>query len=696
MPDASTRRISITLPSSLTAGGEPTVLQLAIVDDAKISGGKRAITRTLVDANSSSPGRRRRVEWNIWGPIGASLQSSAANVSSTNPSRGLSTDLVRNLETRWPRRLISAGADVLVPLTGKDPAGAGAYFGTAYFGTSYFGSPVTDTNVVVFDEQTGYLFAGRGEYETQIDYSTWMPVDVVVLAAAVKDAALWRQYGRIALGSTAPMQTRTLVTSVGSTYVDTSSTSPSALVYANAVKRGSDRAWIIDASSGANSNFLGYTLDGFVTMASPFQVGDPDVGLTGIGPFGPFTMVGANDNISSFTDQGKPVPLSRALLSHNSPVNGSQWSDPGFGWNYYISAIGLRATNGATDNPIGIGERLREFTGHGGLPTAIYAERGEQWVAYTTPTGEVYMYRGVFSRIARSADEQALNFGGSGVFYSQTAQTGEYDLYPFHYYPSATVNAMFSSSTPGTSQQSAFIWNDGTNMYYQLIAENGRDDLDPNTTYSTGGGTWWGTTLDTDTNLLKTLRLARFHTTGLTSGSSWKLSFAFDPAPDATTTATYVDISTVTTNGYQVIEPVSAGVPLSSISGRTMKPRLTQVAGGSGADTTPPEINGTLEVEYDERPDQLEQITVAVNMTATGYSNNDIYDTLQSLVGSQTDGPFAVQFPSDLPAGVSTASGGGQKYAMISAVTARQDISDNGIESVNVVFDCWPAAAALG
>jgi glutaminyl-tRNA synthetase len=32
-----------------------------------------------------------------------------------------------------------------------------------------------------------------------------------------------------------------------------------------------------------------------------------------------------------------------------------------------------------------------------------------------------------------------------------------------------------------------------------------RDDLDPNYPYSTGGGTWWGSTLDQNFNLLKTL-----------------------------------------------------------------------------------------------------------------------------------------------------------------------------------------------
>jgi hypothetical protein len=236
----------------------------------------------------------------------------------------------------------------------------------------------------------------------------------------------------------------------------------------------------------------------------------------------------------------------------------------------------------------------------------------------------------------------------------------------------------------------------GTNMTYMVAASNGRDDLDTSYVYSTSGGTWYGTTLDRDTNLLKVLRLARFRTRNLTSGSSWQLAMAFDPNPVAPLSASYVNIgAAVTSNGAQTITPISASVPTASISGRTLKPRLTQVAGGSGASTSPPEIDGVLEIEYDERPEQIEEITAVVNMTATGYSNNRIYDLLQSLVGQQTNTPVQIQLPDDLVPAVSTSSGGGYKYAMIASVTRRDDIKDPSIEGIEVRFQVWPQASAV-
>jgi hypothetical protein len=369
MADPSTRELAIFLPSSLVDTGQSSVLRLGILDDTAINGGKRALTRSFRDANASDPGRIKRVQWEVWGPIGSSLESTSGS---------LKTDFCQNLETRWERRLISSGAQTSVTLTGDDPAGPAAYFGTAYFGTSYFssGGTIGGQDVIVFDEQGGYLFAHRGQLSTQINMDTWTVVQSVDQQANIRDAALWRSMGRVAMGPTVPMRTRTGVSSTGSTYADTTSTSPAGDVYASAVKRGSDRAWYIDADENNSSfNYAGYSLDAFATLASPFQVGDPDVGTTGIGPFGPFTMFGAEDNLYSFTDQGKPVPLSRALLNHFTDHNGQQWADPGFGWNYAITSIGLRAVQPGIDNPVGVGERMRGFTGHHGR-RAVRVSRG--------------------------------------------------------------------------------------------------------------------------------------------------------------------------------------------------------------------------------------------------------------------------------------------------------------------------------
>lgn len=667
MPGGSDRFLSVFLPGSIVSPGEPSTLQFAIVDDSQIANGKRAITRTYRDANASDAGRIRRVQWEVWGPIGSSLESTSGR---------LGTDFCRNLETRWERRLISAGKENFVDLSADDPAQTAAAFGTAIFGDNTFSSSVDvpSYNIRVFDEQSGYLFAHRNNLSTQVDMSNWTVIESVDQGAQILDAALWRNSGRIALGSDVPMQTRTNVTGSGSTYSDTTSISPAGDVYAFAVKRGSDRAWYIDANTGGTTlNYAGYTLDSFQTLASPFQVGDPDVNTNGIGPFGPFTMFGADDNLYSFTDQGKPVPLSRALLNHLSDHNGAQWADPGWGWNYAITAIGLRAIQSGIDNPVGIGERMRGFTGHDGVPHAIWAERGELWIIYQGKNSDLYGYRGAFG--------------------PETAATGQPLMFPWFYQTSSNSNAIFStSSTPNP----LIIRSDFGNMRYQIIAADGRDDLYQYYVYSTDGGEWYGTTLDREPNLLKTLRLARFRTRSMTDGSSWQLGMAFNPQPTDTAFANYIDIgSAVATDGFHTIEPIQGNIAISNISGRTMKPRFTQVALGSGASSTPPEINGTLEIEYDERPEQIEEITVVVNITGTAYSNNYIWDTLRELLGSTVNGPFQIQLPDDLPPVVTKGSAGGKKWAMLASVTNREDLKDPAIEGIQLVFQTWPQGDSI-
>lgn len=594
-------------------------------------------------------------------------------------AQNIVTHNCQNLESRWDSRLISSIKQTAVPLTGFDPPGTGSYFGTSYFGTSYFGGQNSNgQDVVVFDEQQSYLFAHRGTVSTQIDIlNSFTPVASFVQSATVRWAEHWYGYGRIALGPSVPMQTRLGATPAGATYVNTTSTTPAADVYANYIRRGSDRAWIVDASQISGFfNYAGYTLDSFVNMAAPFQVGDPMVGVNGIGPYGPLTSFGAADNIYSFTDQGKPVPLSKAMDAIHSDENGQQFADPGFGWNYYRSVMGLRAHDlRGNDNPIGVGERMRGFTGHNGIPTAIFAARGELWVVYQTSTGTSYGYRGVFG--------------------PETANTGQPLFFPWFYDASGYCGAIFSTTTPnGGTQNLTMIRADGTNMTYMTIAADGRDDLAA-TVYSTGGGVGYLTTFDKDPNLLKTLRIVRIQTRGLESGSSWQIAMGFDTNPTAPTSATYTVIGTVATNGFKTSDPVISGIPITSISGRTIKPRVTQVAGGASASTTPPELRGTLEIEYDERPEQIEQIEVVVMLDTRDVSDNYRWDVLRQLVGSSTDGPFKIQLPDDLPPGVKSGSGGGQKYAMLNSVTARTDLKDDNIEAVTLMWSCWPSAVSL-
>lgn len=673
MPTSNDIYLTVSVPDSIKPSSGTNTLRLAIATDRN---GRRLMTRNILDANSTSVVRRpRRVQWEIWGPAGQSLQST---------SGGLGVDFVQNLDTRWERRLTSAGAQTFLDLTPFDPPGTGSYFGTAYFGSSYFGSGVGSgsggdgPDVVVFAEQNGYLLVFRGPLLTQVDMTTtpWTVVSTRVLDATVRDADRWRGTVKVALGPTAPMVRVLGANPSGVAVENVQSTTPSAGdVFASAVKVGSDRAWYINAEqSAATYNFANYATDDFVNLAAPFQVGDPEVGTTGIGPFGPFTQFGQDNRISTFTDQGKPIPNSRALQTVSSPLNGKQFADPGWYWNYYTAITGLRANSGGTDNPVGVGERMRGFTGHNGLVHALGQVRGELPAVYETEDGDLYGYR--------------CGFG------NETGGTGQPLLWPWFYEEDQVCGAVFSSTTGAPSQGVWLIRASGTNLTYELISANGRDDLYGDYVYSTGGGKAYLTTLDDDPNLLKTLRLLRVRTRNMTAGSSFTLAMGFDTNPTNPTGSSYVTIGTVTGNGEQTVLPVSGNSPLSNISGYTLKPRITQAALGAGASSSPPELLGVMDGEYDERPEVVEQVEVSVKMESAGWTDNQIYDLLISLASSASNGPFLIELPDDPPPAVAASSGGGKKWAMLAGISRRQNASSE-VEEAVLTWQVWPQAVAL-
>jgi len=676
MPSAD--RLTITLPASLGAAVE--TLSLQIVTDKN---GKRAIQRNLRDANASDAGRTRRVEFEFWGPIGRSLESA---------SGGLGVDFLRNLEARYQRQLTSSIAQVEVDLTGDDPPGLeGSVFDIAIFDTDYFGSDISGGSgglppVTHFAEQNGYLLVARGLLLTQVDMNTtpWTVITTTVLDAPILDMDHWFGNVYIALGSGTPMQRVVAVLVTGPVLEDVTSDSPSGLVYATAIKRGNDRVWYVDAEHHSRDaaddvyNFVGYTLDAFSTLAFPFQVGDPMLGVNGLGPFGPFTAEGQVDAIYTFTPQGATVKLSKALDAIHSTLNGAQFADPGFGWNYYTSIAGLRAFNlGGVDNPIGVGERMRGFTGHNGLATAIFPARGELFVVYRTTAGALYGYR--------------CQFG------NETGGTGQPLMFPWFYMAAEVCGAIFTSTTPNapieTTQQLTVIRGAGTNLKHMAIAATGMDNLST-VTYSVAGGSAYLTTLDRNPNLLKNTRLLRARAQNMTSGDAWAFSASFDANPNAPASASYSAIGSLTANGETTITPVTAGVPQTSISGHSVKIKIDQTAAGSGASTSPPALIGNLDYEYDERPEQIEEFAVDVLLEGPQYQDNQTWHYLNDLVGSRVSGAFATQWPDDIVAAVDADSGGGQLYCMLNSVTKRQDASSD-VEAVTLVFTAWPAAAAL-
>lgn len=612
---------------------------------AVASDGKRVITREMRPTNGTDPGRIRTVSWRPDSPIGSSRWSTSGK---------LATDYTQNLATDLTGQLTSVGARDTITLTSTDPkASSTAYFGGPKFGASAtkFGGQVAGMDVTHIAEQGGYLIFMRGLLATQVRISDWTVISTHTFDATVKGAASWFGKVRAGLGGTKAMQSLTGVTSTAQTWGDTQVSGSDVLAKAMVV--GTDRLTFVEADqAGTNENKIRYTTDDFATLGNRFQVGDPKVSATGIGAYGPFTHVGSRAGVYTFTDLGKSFPLSTALRGTLSDDNGSQFADPGWGFNYAVTALGLRALTGSTDDPVGIGEAMEEFEGHDGSPTAVFPYAGQLLVAYETSGGDVYVYRS-----KKRKDDSPL----------------APPLYPVAYLASTSCKAIFSTFTPTNPE---LVFGNGTNAFRITQGRGGRYDLDSNYTYSVGGGTWFGTTYDADPHLLKTIRLFRFKTENMVSGDSWTMAVSVDDG-------SYVNVgSAVTADGYQTLRPVSAGSPQTNVSGRHFKPRLTQVAGGSGSDTAPPLIRGTVEMEYDERPEEVEVVTLFVDFSGQGRRAQVQLAELTALSGSSTNGPIPARIPDTTTA----------ERVMVAGVRAISDIKGPDVTGAEVTLHVWKTA----
>lgn len=634
-----------------------------LVSDTGLPSGKRAIERVYRPTNGGDPSRIQRVTWKLGGPIGASWESRSGY---------LGVDYTQNIETRWQDRIFSLGKRTAVSLSASQPPVFGAttnsMFGTAYFGTSYFGGVqvITGTSsssgdvVRHFEELQGYLLVFHGSIVNQLGpliTPSFSIVDTETLPSQPFDVERWDTLVWVCYGPSTWMSQIFQAAESGLTIVHGFGSTED--LYVTALAAGSDRLWF--GKYLANKHTISYTFDQFNTRANPFAVGDPSEGVNGIGPFGPYTYVGKTNGLYSFNDQGKPVPLSKALEGHRSLYNGDQWADAGFGWNYAITDVGLRAISGSTDNPVGIGERMPQFTGHGGRVTAIWPERGELFVAYLTTAGNAYMYRCLFS--------------------DETAGTGQPDLYPFRYLTSTEVGAIFSTNTPTNT---IVIWGENGNIAYETISRDGRDDTFAARLYSTSGGIWYGTTLDREPHLIKTLRLARLRALNVEFCSDWQLAMTYDVDPwIAETSRVYINVGQLMDKpGYYTLRPTAGPgggtsegpAPMENISGRTLRPRLTQRAEGPNAETLPPELNGTLEVEYDERPEMIWEVRCLVE---AGDRPERRVNEIARLADNNTEGPVRISIPND-----------SSKYAMVAGVE-RKDIFGDGVEAIEVTLHIW-------
>lgn len=599
--------------------------------DSQLPAGKRALRRKVRPSQTTDPARMGQAKWQLGGvPLGFSREG---------PNGFLGLDYTDNIECMYDDLLTASPAPNNVTLTTMDPAStADAMYGGPKYGAAKYGGGATAStagNATHADMQAGKLYIGRGPFDTQVN-SSFAVEDTAVLEGIIAGKVTWQSFGWVGVGSGAVLKKRSGVTSSGATYTDVPG------YYVGDMKRGNDRLWFVDAQN----NVIKYAFDDFTTVGptAGITVGDDARQLTGIHTLGPYTICGALDGVFGFTDAGKPVTVDD-LEGEDSLNNGargvSQW-----GWAYYITDLGLKAWTPNVSNPVGP-ESLNGFEGPiDGRPTAIWKWRENLFVAYLTTAGDTYILRGIYG--------------------PNTDGTGQPFWFPFKKLSSVECHLLYA--TPRSfATNPRIVAGRGTNITTYIMGRRGRDIADSNYAFSTEGGDWYGTTMTRGQELHRYLRYASFFTESCSASKTWQFAVSCDGGA-------YVNVgSAVTTDGHQIVRPVSGGVPLTTVDFHTLKPKLTQVNNSS---TTPPQIRGHLTVVWDERPDMVEEVEATIQL-----ENPEWWSTLKTQVGHATETPVAISLPGD------TAT----HYGFLVDVI-EEDLKGDGVLGAGIRLVLWPTA----
>lgn len=613
----------------------------AVLADSQLPSGKNAITSSFRPSQSTDPSRMGSARWKLSGPLGSSREKEDGY---------LGVDYADNLDTLWDGLLTSSIGGTDITLSGSDPGvdQTPAMLGQFQLGTALLGGGLTlsiPQAVSNITEDRGYVFFSRGAFETQTDPDDWSVVETEVLGGIVLDEETWQGDAYLALGSTAIMQRRYGVSSSGSLYQNVTPGGEAASLLTKGLKVGNDRIWAIDATP-ATDNKVFYSLDPFTTISTPFAVGDSMRTGNGIGTLGPYAVVGNTTGVYGFTDAGKPVTV-QDFSEFISQRNGDRFTS-GFGWLYFLGFDGIYAWFPNVANPVGV-ETLIDFEGAiDGYPTEVRRVGKSLFAAYLTTSGDTYIVEGRF---------------GPG-----TEATGAPVWYPFKKLSSVECHAINSTSVNGTIE---LLVGRGSNATVYPLGLRGRRIDDPNYTYATSGGTWYGTTMMRGQGLHKFLRQAILFGENCTSANYWQLAFAADEG-------SYVNVGgRIETDGHHILRPTNGSSPNESLSFHTLKPRLTQVAASASA---PPQLRGFLEVVWDERPDTFEELTVAIKLDE--YSKGD-WETLGSLGGHETEHPVEVSL------------NGEKFYAHLRGPEQMRDIKGDGVRACQVTLLKWELGDAV-
>lgn len=466
--------------------------------------------------------------------------------------------------------------------------------------------------VISIDEQDGQLFMQRGTYSTQINPPDMTEVQNTNHSSKVTDSVpSWNGKGLVALGTAAGVLERTAVTVNGSSYATVTNS-----IEASRLAVGPDRLWLADP----DDNFLYYTLGDIstATMSNAVKIVDPAVGhLTGVYTLGEYMIAATQRGARSFTDDGSPAVLGEALEAFPSVRNGASGTTL-WGWHYEVSGLGLYAyriipSGGAIENPVGPGEGLRGQAFEGpidGYPTAVKAFKDSLWVAYLNPDGTTYTFRGTYG--------------------PETDATGRPEWYSFRTMASTTCKAI--GATTARTVPTVVIA-EGDDVAYYDLSTRGREIDDSEYTFDTGGGTWFGTRMMMPVGVIANLRAGRFFTENCDANNTWTLAVDVDDAES------YINVgSAVTSDGAQTVRPVSGGVPLTTVSFTSIKPRLTQTADST---TAPPQIRGELTLDIDLRPEYVREIDVLLELKGDGQLAD-----LRALIGDNQKPPVKMRLPS--------------------------------------------------
>lgn len=606
--------------------------------ETQLPSGSRVYTRDRRRTQPGDPGRLVTREWRLSGPIGQSRQSRAG---------ALGLDWAQDLETRFTDLLTSAPAVTTVGLSTLDPSGEGSLLSFPLGGGNTLGGGVSASDVTHFDEDRSFLYCHRGRLSTKVDPSDWSVDATVVWDAKVRGASAWFGKGVIGLGPGAKAQRRTTVGSPD-VYADVTLNfgSGSVSAYFNELRKGTDRLWAVrDDPAGSDANRLTFIVDDMVTGSNSLIVGDPGIPATGIGVWGPLMVAGSEVGAFSFTETGVSVQLLPAVEGHRHVSNGQQFAEM-WGWLYVKTDLGLYAViPGQTANPVGIGSQMmREFEGFDGKPSAIFKHRESLYVVYRTSGSVTHILRGEFNP-------------------QVTPGSGQPDFYPLRT-RSAEVKAFTATSIPG---RPTLVWGEGTNLGYASLGNSGGRDIDDTAyPFSVAGGIWYGSTLTESPHLKKTLRFGEFRTENCTASNSWALAVSVDRG-------SYVSVgAAVVANGYQRVFPVSAGAPLTTVTGYSLKPRLTQVAASS---TTPPQLRGTLALTYDERPDHVLETDVLLVVEPNQLA------ALEALDDPTNGTPIEVVLPGETTV----------RYGFVTGIAAR-DLKGDAVTGAAVKVILWETA----